>query len=81
MNNVRSKDRDLCVHESLVSKDVGVRVGSNVANTPLNGSKCPLALAKLVAGSAGAMLEAPEGTAAWRDAGGGNVCAAGGVSA
>eukprot|EP00970_Alexandrium_tamarense_P008194 scaffold1559_cov193-Alexandrium_tamarense.AAC.11 len=50
VHDVQSKGRDLCVHEAIASKDVWV--GSESHKTPLDGTKCPISLGKVVAESA-----------------------------
>merc|ERR1711957_870866 len=46
LSGVRSRGRDLCVHESIAANDVGIRLGSVARETPLDGAKCPISLAK-----------------------------------
>ena len=49
VHEIKSKGKDLCVHEAIASKDVGIWVGSQSNKTSLDGSKCPITLGKSVA--------------------------------
>jgi len=60
MSEVQSKGRDLCMHESIASKEVGVWVGSEANKTPIDGSKCPISLGKAMAESANSTISTTE---------------------
>jgi len=60
INKVQSKGRDLCMHEAIVSKDVGIWFGNESAKTVIDGSKCPISLGKTAAGNAGSSIAPKE---------------------
>ena len=51
MNEIQSKGRELCMHEAIVSKDIGMWVGSESHKTAIDGSKCPISIGKALSAS------------------------------
>jgi len=60
INRVQSKGKELCMHEAIVSKDVGIWVGSESNKAAIDGSKCPISLGKAVAENASSSIAAHE---------------------
>ena len=60
VNDVQSKGKDLCMHEALASKDVGIWVGTESNKTAIDGTKCPITLGKKVAENASVSLAPKE---------------------
>lgn len=61
MNKVRSKGRELCMHEAIASTDIGVWVvGSKSNMTAIDGSKCPISVGKAVVECANCSIGAKE---------------------
>ena len=57
MNRIQAKGRELCMHEAIASKDVGIWLGRNDSQrTAIDGSKCPIALGKAVAENANSSI-------------------------
>ncbi|KAL7475588.1 hypothetical protein ACHAW6_001499 [Cyclotella cf. meneghiniana] len=46
VHKIQSRGRDLCVHEAIASKDVWI--GTDVHQTALDGSKCPISFGKAI---------------------------------
>jgi hypothetical protein len=51
MNEIQSKGRELCMHEAIASKDIGLWVGSESNKTAIDGSKCPISIGKALSAS------------------------------
>ena len=60
MNDIQSKGKDLCMHEALASKDVGIWVGTDSNKTAIDGSKCPITIGKAVAENASVSMAPKE---------------------
>lgn len=60
MTKIQSKGRDLCMHETIASTEIGIRVGSKPNETAIDGSKCPISLGKVVAESAQSSIATKE---------------------
>jgi len=60
VNEIQQKGRDLCMHESIVAKDVRIWVGNESNKTVIDGSKCPISLGKAVAESANSSIATEE---------------------
>ncbi|KAL3799788.1 hypothetical protein HJC23_010438 [Cyclotella cryptica] len=58
VHKIQSKGRDLCVHEAIASKDMWI--GTDVHQTALDGSKCPLSLGKAIAKEGGKVQDDPK---------------------
>ncbi|KAL3794216.1 hypothetical protein ACHAW5_000180 [Stephanodiscus triporus] len=60
MNEIQAKGRELCMHEAIASKDIGLWLGSDSSKIAIDGSKCPIAIGKAAASSSIATKEALE---------------------
>lgn len=57
MNKIQSKGRELCMHEAIASKDLGIWFGSESNKTAIDESKCPISLGKNASSSLATKVE------------------------